>query len=72
MVDVKTGNQLLYLPLEKLVSQVSEGAAPGSSTANSSNQAPAAQSPSSTTTQVTPAPNADKRENLRSRERDAR
>lgn len=73
MVDVKSGNQLLYLPLEKLVAQTTEGAA---STSNTPNQtvttSPTNQNSPTTQPQVTPTPNVDKRENLRSRDRDAR
>ena len=74
MVDAHSSGQLLYLPLDKLIQQVS-GEPSGSNAATNSSQAnpsaPAAQSPS--VNQASPSSQAnEKRDVLRSRDRDLR
>lgn len=73
MVDAKSGTQLLYLPLDKLMQQVS---AESAASVASSPAAPVAAStqavmPATQTAPTTPV-QVDKRDSLRSRDRDAR
>lgn len=62
LVDAKAGNNLLYLPLDKLMSQL-----PSSATAPAS--APGASTPATTDT---PTPDIRSRESMRNRDRDVR
>lgn len=61
LVDAKAGNNLLYLPLDKLMSQVPQATAPAS--------APGASTPATTDT---PTPDIRSRESMRNRDRDVR
>lgn len=61
LVDAKAGNNLLYLPLDKLMSQLPQAAAPAS--------APGASTPATTDT---PTPDIRSRESMRNRDRDVR
>ena len=74
MVDTKTSNPLLYLPLDKIMQQSNSdaNASPGNNGANTSAPtAPVLSTPSSTLNPTT-VPPMDKRDALRSRDRDAR
>ena len=63
LVDAKSGNNLLYLPLDKLMSQIS------SQSGNAPASAPGASTPATTDT---PTPDIRSRESMRNRDRDIR
>jgi membrane protease subunit HflK len=78
-VDSRSANNLLYLPLDKLIQQVGTGSGSGSSSSASSNGtfppaassggAPAAPAGAPASSETEPRPRVDPRENLRNRER---
>lgn len=75
MVDTRSSNSMIYLPLEKIIQQTSVDPSANQNLGANANNPPASATPSGASVQ-TPAPMApnaaDKRDSLRSRDRDVR